>query len=134
MADTNEIEIRDKQEVDADAGEPTLAGRFYTPSTDIYSTDDAITVVADMPGVSKESLEIDLREGVLTLTGKVEEVPEDYRLLQREYQIGGYLRKFNISDRIDSTGINAVLKDGVLTVELPKAEEAKPRKITVQVG
>jgi HSP20 family protein len=87
-----------------------------------------------MPGVSKGSLEIDLRDGVLTLTGKVEALPEDYRALQREYQLGGYLRKFNISDRIDSAGIAATLKDGVLTLVLPRSEEARPRKIAVQVG
>ncbi len=134
MANDNEIEIRDKQEVDATAGEPTWAGTFFTPAADIYSTDDAITVVADMPGVSKDALEIDLREGVLTLTGKVETPPEDYRELQREYRIGGYLRKFNISDQIDQSAIEATLKDGVLTLTLPKAEEARPRKIQVQVG
>ena len=101
---------------------------------DIYSTDEAITLVADLPGVGKEGLDIDLREGVLTLMGKVEDEPADYRILQREYEVGGYLRKFNISDDVVVEGIDASLRDGVLTLVLPKTEAARPRKIEVRVN
>ncbi len=135
MAKRNkDIEVTEKQAVETGNGEPIFAGRFYTPAVDIYSTDEAITLVADLPGVGKEGLDIDLREGVLTLMGKVEDEPADYRILQREYEVGGYLRKFNISDDVDVDGIDATLRDGVLTLVLPKTEAARPRKIEVRVN
>ncbi len=129
----NEIEVKDKQAVVESDGEPTFAGRFYQPQVDIYSTDEEITLVADVPGVQREGLDIDLRDGVLTLVGKVPEVSEELRLVQREYEIGGYMRRFNIHEDIDSEAIEARLSDGVLTVSLPLAEAARPRKIEVQL-
>ena len=131
---TKELEVREKQAVEASSGEPTWSGKFFTPAADIFSNDDAITLVLDMPGVTQGDLDVDLREGVLTVVGKVADEPVEYRLLQQEYEIGGYLRRFNISDKIDRDGIAATLNDGVLTVLLPKAEESKPRKIEVQIG
>ncbi len=129
-----EITVRNKQAVETTSGEPTWSGRFFTPAADIYSSDEAITLVLDMPGVTQEELDIDLRDGVLTIVGKVPDEPAEYRLMQQEYEIGGYLRRFNISDKVDRDGISAKLKDGVLTLVLPKAEEIRPRKIEVHVG
>ncbi len=129
-----EIEVADKHEIDDTAGEPTWAGTFFSPRVDIRSSDTGLTLVADLPGVSKDGLDIDLREGVLTLLGKVEALPEEWRPLQQEYRLGGYLRRFNISDDIDREAIAATLKDGVLTLDLPKVKEAQPRKIQVNVG
>ncbi len=126
------IEVQEKQAVEQAAGEPTWAGSYFTPAVDIYSSDTEITVVADMPGVGREGLDIDLREGVLTLLGKVEDEPTDQRIIQREYGIGGYLRKFNISDDVDVDGIEASLAEGVLTLVLPKTQAARPRKIEVR--
>jgi len=131
---SNEIEVREKKAADASSGEPTWSGTFFTPAADIYSNDEAITLVLDMPGVSQQQLDVDLREGVLTVVGKVADLPEEYRPLQQEYELGGYLRRFNISDKIDRDGIAAKLCDGVLTLVLPKAEELRPRKIEVQLG
>lgn len=129
-----EIEVADKREIDDTAGEPTWAGTFFSPRVDIISSDTGLTLVADLPGVGKDGLDIDLREGVLTLLGKVEELSSEWRPLQQEYRLGGYLRRFNISDDIDREAISATLKDGVLTLDLPKVMEARPRKIQVQVG
>lgn len=129
-----EIEVADKQEIDDTAGEPTWAGTFFSPRVDITSSDTGLTLVADLPGVGKDGLDIDLREGVLTLLGKVEELSPEWRPLQQEYRLGGYLRRFNISDDIDREAISATLNDGVLILDLPKLKEAQPRKIQVQVG
>ena len=131
---TNEIEVAEKQEVEETSGEPTWAGTFFSPQVDILSSDTGITLVADLPGVTREGLDIDLREGVLTLVGKVEELSPEHRILQQEYRLGGYLRRFNISDDVDRDGIHAALKDGVLTLQLPKVKSAQPRKIEVQLG
>jgi len=89
---TTEIEVQDKKVAAPEAGEPTWSGKVFTPSVDIHATDSETVVVADLPGVTREGLEIDLREGILTLVGKVHTAPDDYRLIQREYEIGGYLR------------------------------------------
>lgn len=133
-SENSEIEVQDKQTVDASSGEPTWAGRFFTPAVDIYSTDTETVVTADLPGVTQDGLEIDLRDGVLTLVGKVQEVPAGYRALQNEYEIGGYLRRFDLNDDIDADRIDATLRDGVLALLLPKAEAALPRKIQVKLG
>jgi HSP20 family molecular chaperone IbpA len=130
---TKEIASREKQEL---AGaESTREGRFFTPAVDIYETDAAITVAADMPGVSVDGLTIDLRDNVLTIEGRVgnEAGPNEHVLL-REYETGGYRREFRLASSIDQSKIDAKLGDGVLRLTLPKAEAVRPRKIDVRAG
>ena len=115
--------------------EQTRPGAVYSPSTDIFENDNSITVLADMPGVKAQDLRIDLRENVLTLTGRVtapESASESDVL--REYQSGTFFRQFTLSETIDQTKIDARLTDGVLRLELPKVERAKPRQIAVRTS
>jgi HSP20 family protein len=126
-----EIAVREKEQIAPAAGEPIREGVYYTPAVDIYETDEAITVVADLPGVRKEDLEIDLKEGVLTVTGHVTPPEGRLRPVYREYGVGGYTRRFTLGDKVDQQGIAARLVAGVLELELPKAERLKPRKIAV---
>jgi HSP20 family protein len=115
--------------------EQTRPGPVYSPAVDIFESDNSITVLADMPGVKTQDLEVDLRESVLTLTGRVtspEGANEDDVL--REYRTGTFFRQFTLSETIDQTKIEARLTDGVLRLELPKVEKAKPRQITVRAG
>jgi len=113
--------------------EQTRPGPVYSPSVDIFENDNAITVLADMPGVKAEDLEIDLRESILTLTGRVV-APDSSKEsdVLREYQTGTFFRQFTLSETIDQTNIDAKLADGVLRLELPKVEKARPRQITVR--
>lgn len=113
--------------------EQTRPGPVYSPSVDIFENDSSITVLADMPGVKAQELEIDLRESMLTLTGRVvpPENPKESNVL-REYQPGTFFRQFTLSEAIDQTKIDAKLSDGVLRLELPKVEKARPRQITVR--
>jgi HSP20 family molecular chaperone IbpA len=113
--------------------ERTRPGPVYTPATDIFESDHSITVLADMPGVKAQDLKIDLRESVLTLTGPVTapETPNESDVV-REYRPGVFFRQFTLSETIDQAKIDAQLKDGVLRLELPKVEKAKPRQITVR--
>ncbi len=129
-----EIEVRDKQEVEKTQGEATYEGPFFSPDVDIHATEDKLILLADMPGVAREDLEIDLREGVLTLLGRVGEAPEGFQLVREEYRVGGFTRRFTLSDDIDGERIEASLKDGVLRLVLPKAEKALPRRIEVRAG
>lgn len=121
--------------IEAAAPERTRPGEVYSPATDIFETDEAITVLADMPGVKADALEIDLRDNVLTLTGRVTAPESKYESdISREYQSGSFFRQFTLSERIDQSKIDAKLKDGVLRLELPKIERAKPRQIVVRSG
>lgn len=131
-SETKEIQVKPKQEVAASA-EQTKPGMVFTPSVDIFETDRELTLLADLPGVTAENLNIDLRENTLTLTGEVEpyeKANEEDILI--EYEIGKYYRQFSLSSLIDQSQIDAKLTDGVLRLSLPKVEEAKPRKIEVR--
>ena len=131
-SETKEIQVKPKQEVAAPA-EQTKPGMVFTPSVDIFETDRELTLLADLPGVTAESLTIDLRENTLTLTGEVEPFEKaDEEDILIEYEIGKYYRQFSLSSLIDQSQIDAKLTDGVLRLSLPKVEEAKPRKIEVR--
>jgi len=109
----------------------TQEGPVYNPDVDIYETDEALVLIADLPGVLKENLDIDLNENTLTINGHVESTKLGTPVYQ-EYQSGDYKRSFTISNVIDQSKIQAELKNGVLRVKLPKAETAKPRKIEIR--
>jgi HSP20 family molecular chaperone IbpA len=113
--------------------EQTRPGPVYTPATDIFETENAITLLADMPGVKSEDLTIDLRDNVLSLTGRVSATKERGGSdVLREYRPGTFFRQFTLSEAIDQAKIDAKLTAGVLRLELPKVERAKPRQITVR--
>ena len=97
--------------------------------------DDAILVVANMPGVDESSVDITLEKNLLTIKGYVDAVvPEGYTLAYAEYEVGDYERSFTLSDEIDREHIEAEVKDGVLHLRLPKAEPVMARKIAVKAG
>jgi HSP20 family protein len=124
---------RDVQKTDTP--EQTRTGPLYSPAVDIFENDHSITLLADMPGVKAADLEIDLRENVLTLTGRVtatENAKESN--VVREYRSGTFFRQFTLSEAIDQPKIDAKLTDGVLRLELPKVEKARPRQITVRAA
>ncbi len=128
---THELQVKDKQEL-AGNTEHTKPGRVYTPDVDILETESQITLLADMPGVKPEGLNIDLRDDTLTLSGDVEPVSGDgENLIYGEYETGMYFRRFSLSEVIDQQRIDAKLKGGVLNLTLPKVEKASPRKIQV---
>ncbi|MFC1892409.1 Hsp20/alpha crystallin family protein [Thermodesulfobacteriota bacterium] len=132
--DTKALEAKEKEELTS-AAEQTRPGFVFTPTVDIFETDKEITVLADMPGVIANNLDINLKENILTLSGDVDS-PESQGETDiiNEYRIGRYFREFTLSDLINQSKIDAELKDGVLRLKLPKAEKATPRKITVKAA
>lgn len=113
--------------------EQTRPGPVHSPAVDIFEHESAITVLADLPGVKAQDLDIDLRENVLTLTGRVsrpEGAAQSHVL--REYEPGTFFRQFTLGSTIEQSKIDARLTDGVLRLELPKAEKARPRQIAVR--
>ncbi|MGD2039193.1 MAG: Hsp20/alpha crystallin family protein [Anaerolineae bacterium] len=137
MSEERGLEVQDteKQEVEEMGAERTRDRLAFVPRVDIYETDEAIHVVADMPGVDENSLDIMLEKSVLTINGYVEPVkPEDHTLAHAEYRVGDYERAFTLSDQIDQEKIEATVKDGVLRLVLPKITEARQRKIPITAG
>ncbi len=132
---TNEgksLQAREKSEVSSST-EQTRPGPVFTPTVDIFETVENLTLVADLPGVTPDDLNIDLKDNILTLSGEAaQEAGKDEQDILREYRTGTYLREFTLSEMIDQQGIEANLKDGVLTLTLPKVKAATPRKVTVK--
>jgi HSP20 family protein len=125
-----------KQEVERiEKVERTRSGRVYMPLTDIVETRDDIRVYCDMPGVDPRSVDITLENNVLTIEGFVEpEARGDRRLVRGEYEVGDFHRTFSLSDIVDRGRIEASIRNGVLTLRLPKAEPAKAKKIEVRAA
>lgn len=106
----------------------------FVPRADIYERENDYVLLAEMPGVSHDSVDINFENNELTITGRAEEVPvEGHTLLHREYEVGDYQRSFRYPDNIDAEKIDARMSNGVLRVTLPKSEKAKPKKIAVRV-
>jgi HSP20 family molecular chaperone IbpA len=123
------------EKVEQKQPEAVQEGREYVPHTDIYEKDDAILVRCDMPGVAQDQVDIRLDNNELEITGTQSvSVQEGMDQLVTEYETGTYRRKFNIPQLIDRDKIRARLHNGVLELELPKAEQAKPRKIEITAG
>ncbi len=131
MAGEKEIKVKNKQEAKK-AGESTRNLPVYYPDVDIYETKDKLVITADLPGVSPENVEIDLKDDVLTIKATVNLYGEKEKPILTEYEVGDYYRQFMLAKTIDQSKIEAVMKDGVLKLILPKAEAAKPRKIEVK--
>ena len=128
-------ELKPKVKEEAPAkGERVRPGRVYIPPVDVYETPEALVLVADLPGVSGDRLTLDLKDNLLTISGQVPPPPEKETLLVQEYAVGDYYREFEVGELIDQEKIEAVMKDGVLTLTLPKAEKAKPKRIEVKSG
>ena len=114
--------------------EGTRSQEQYTvPPVDIYETGDGLVVKADLPGVDKDGLDVRVENGLLTIRGKASHLAPG-EPIYREYELVNFFRQFEINERIDQSKISADLKHGVLTLNLPKSEEAKPRQIEVKVS
>ncbi len=131
-------EVITKKRGDGEAGQPesTRGGRVYIPNVDIIEKEDELQVVADVPGAKAENIEVTYEKGILEFRAKVEPRQEEgkVRYLLREYAVGDYQRSFRLGEHIDASKIVAELKEGVLTLHLPKAEPAKRRQIEVKQG
>jgi len=131
MATDHELQVQRKREVETKE-ESTMPARLFQPQTDIFETSEALTLVLEMPGVDKGSVEVKVENDVLNIEGRVDFSKYDgLQPLYTEYNVGHYARSFRLSSKIEQEGISAELKDGVMTLVLPKAEKAKARKIKV---
>jgi HSP20 family protein len=131
VAGSHELSVRGKREM-VTKEEKTAPGRYFVPNADIHETDDALTVVLEMPGVDRNRLNVSLENDVLRVDGQIDFSKYDgMEPVYTEYNIGHYTRSFALSKKIDQDGIDAQLEDGVLTLTLPKAAEARVRRIAI---
>ena len=126
-----ELAVHEKKEL-VSKEEKTVPGRYYIPYTDIHETDEALTVVMEMPGVETKDINVSLENDVLRVDGQIDFTKyEGMEPVYTEYNVGPYTRSFTLSNRIDQEKISAQLEDGVLTLTLPKAKEALQRRISI---
>jgi HSP20 family protein len=127
-----ELPVQKKREHET-REETTIPARVFLPTADIFESRDALTVILEMPGVEKSNVEVRVEDGVLSVHGRLDlSKYQGLQPLYTEYNIGHYARSFQLSSQIDQTKISAELQDGVLSLSLPKIEEAKPRTIQVK--
>lgn len=115
----------------AEPGRP--AGPVFAPPIDIHDSPEGLTLEADLPGATEETMVVQLEDNVLSLSARIDSpAPEDARLIHQEYHVGDYHRSFILSDEVDRDRITAELKNGVLRVFLPRADRAKARRIEIK--
>lgn len=130
----SEVNVSGKDRTETKGPERTRGGVTFQPRVDIYETDRELTLVADVPGVRPEDVELHYENGELVLRARVQPRHDGKTSLVREYEVGDFHRAFRIDETIDSTKIEGECKNGVLTVHLPKMEARKPRTINVKIG
>ena len=129
----NKTEIQKKEAETVEQIERTRSVKVFCPAVDILETKNEINLIADMPGIDKESIDITIEKDVLSLSANVKSnAPEGFSLDYIEYEVGDYQRQFTLSDAIDQKKIKAQYKNGVLTLKLPKAEPVKPKTIKIE--
>jgi HSP20 family protein len=132
MVARQELQVQKKRELDKKE-EATIPARLFVPTADVYETQDALTVILEMPGVEKSNVDVRVEDGVLNVEGRLDlSKYQGLQPLYTEYNVGHYSRSFQLSSKIDQSKIAAELKDGVLSLTLPKLEEARPRTIEVR--
>ena len=133
--DNKSMMVLEQEVAPAEETERMRERTTFVPRADIYETDESFILILDMPGVNGDTIDITLDKNILTINGFSElENPDNYSLAFAEYETGDYERSFRLTDKIDRDGIEAIYRDGVLRLSLPKAAEVKARKIAVQGG
>jgi len=123
--------VKSEQNITTNREETRSASRVLVPAVDIFESDDNLTLIADMPGVEKNGLEINLEKGLLTISGEMA-LESRGKPLMREFSTANYYRQFKISEQIDAEKSSADLDNGVLILTIQKAETAKPKRIEIR--
>jgi HSP20 family protein len=132
MAPSQELAVQQKREVEKKQ-ERTVPLRAFLPAADIYETEQALNVVLEMPGVRRDNVDVSIEDDVLKVEGRIDHSKyEGLEPVYAEYNVGHYVRSFELSSKIDQSAIKADMKDGIVTLVLPKTEKVKPRKIALK--
>ena len=132
MASIQDLQAQKKREVETKE-EATIPARVFLPNADIYETQNELKVVLEMPGIEKTQVDVRVEDGVLHVEGRIDlSKYSGLQPLYTEYNVGHYARSFQLSSKIDQNKIAAEMNDGVLSLTLPKMEQAKPRTIQIE--
>jgi HSP20 family protein len=117
-------------------GEGVSASQTWTPAVDVFETKDAVTLKAELPGLSVDDVDVEIDENVLTVSGerKFEDTVEDGRYYRVERSYGRFARSLTLPQGVNADQVSATFKDGILEVTVPKADEVKPRKVAIAAG
>lgn len=137
MAEKTEATMPGMEVASTSKGDKAIATReetrYMVPPVDIFETEESLTVIADLPGVEKKDVDIQVDQDILTIKGKTNyKQPAD--ALREEFRLIDFFRQFQLSEEVDRDKISAESRNGVLTIQLPKSEKAKPHQIKVKVG
>ncbi len=133
--ESKEMQLSEQEAIPGEELERTRERQCFVPKTDIFETNQEIVLVADIPGVGSNSLDITLEKNVLTIEAIADSTPpEGYKVTYSEYDPGDFRRQFRLAGEIDQDHIEATVTDGVLRLKLPKAEIAKVKKIPIKAG
>jgi len=131
MARSQELQVQEKKAV-VGKEESTVPARYFLPNTDVYESDDALTVIMEIPGVEKKDIDVKIEDDVLRIEAKINFANyEGLEPLYTEYNVGHFARSFTLSNKLDQQQISAHVENGVLTLVLKKAREAVPRRIAI---
>lgn len=135
MSDTTELSKRDPSAVTRAGNEPSARRMTITPAVDIYEDSQGVTLWADLPGVTRDKLDVRVHDGNLAIEAEaVVPTPANLRLQHAEVREPRFARTFTLSPDFDTSKIEANLKDGVLKLTIPRRDEARPRRIEVRTG
>ena len=129
MLETNFPEVIDQ------VGVTPYSNSAY-PKVNVYEYDDKVGIVAEIPGLSKKQIKVDVEDNILTISGDKHSVWDDAKakVLRRELKQSSFKRSFTLGELLDGDDISANFKDGVLSIEIPKVEPAKPKKHSINIG
>ena len=131
MAAAKDLEVQKKRPVQS-SEESTAPVNLFVPTTDIFETEDSLNVLVEMPGVAKGNVDISVKDRILTIEGRIDfQKYAGMNPVYTEYNIGNFHRRFSLSNKVDGSKIRAEMRDGLLTLTIPKSEEAKAHKIEV---
>ena len=130
--DSQEVSVQEKKPLDPNE-ERTEAAAFFVPYTDVHESPDDVIVALEMPGCSRDGIEITVEKNLLTIEGRIDSATyAGMQPIYTEYNVGNFTRSFTLSTQINAEDISANLTDGLLTVTLPKVKQAVSRRIKVQ--
>ena len=129
------VEVHEQDKVHGNKAERTRNRPTLIPRVDIFETESAVVLLADLPGATEDEISVTLEKDVLTLEASVgKEAPHKHSLVHREFRSGDFYRAFSLTTSVERDKIAATLKHGVLRVELPKAGESRAQRIPLQAG
>ena len=122
-------------EIEKQIGVKPFSGTAY-PKVNVYEYDDKVGIIAEIPGLDKKDLKIDVEEGILIISGDKHGLFDDggAKVLRRELKGSSFKRQFELGEQLDGEKIKASFKDGLLSIDIPKVEQEKPKKVSVKIG